>query len=196
MLSQYECYFEGENCFKLFLVSYSVCNNFDSNIVQIFDQVVFILLGNLFGKMFFLGSVFDDDLKVGIYCNSFVVVCEVVFIVFVVIMECFKFMVCGIQIVLVIGLLDVVVIIDCNYCVKVQFYWQCGKLFNLGGLCEIGNFDDKDGNVFGNDVFGIWICVVEVQFGFNWGSQFMLCIGSEVLIDFIEGDIDCLVVVV
>lgn len=31
--------------------------------------------------------------------------------------------------------------------------------------------------------------------GVNWGGQVVLCVGQEVLIDFIEGDIDCLVVI-
>ncbi|MGC5371943.1 phage baseplate assembly protein V, partial [Klebsiella pneumoniae] len=40
-----------------------------------------------------------------------------------------------------------------------------------------------------------WVRVAEAQSGPNWGSQFTPRIGSEVLIDFIEGDIDRPVVV-
>nr|WP_034330812.1 type VI secretion system Vgr family protein [Herbaspirillum sp. B39] len=194
-LSQHERYPEGENRFKLLSVSHSARNNFDSNIAQILDQLVPASLGNLFGKTPSSGNVSDDDLKAGTYRNSFVAVREVVPIVPAAITERLKPTARGTQTALVTGLPDAAVTTDRNHRVKVQFHWQRGKSPNPGGLRETGNLDDKDGNAPGNDASGTWVRVAEAQSGPNWGSQFTPRIGSEVLIDFIEGDIDRPVVV-
>jgi type VI secretion system secreted protein VgrG len=42
---------------------------------------------------------------------------------------------------------------------------------------------------------GTWVCVAELQAGPNWGSHFTPRIGDEVLVEFIEGDIDRPVIV-
>mgnify|MGYP003384522423 CR=1 FL=1 len=47
----------------------------------------------------------------------------------------------------------------------------------------------------GNEQSGTWVRVAESLAGPNWGSQFTPRIGTEVLVDFIDGDIDQPIVV-
>ena len=54
--------------------------------------------------------------------------------------------------------------------------------------------DDK-GSAPGDETSGTWVRVAEALAGPNWGTQFTPRIGTEVLVDFIEGDIDRPVVV-
>lgn len=66
--------------------------------------------------------------------------------------------------------------IDDNGCVKISFFWG-EKL------------------VVGIDKIFCWVCVFQVWFGEGFGSQFIFCIGSEVLVSFIQGNFDYLVIV-
>ncbi len=195
MLSQHERYPEGANRFKLLSVSHSARNNFDSNIAQILDQVLPASPGNLFDKTPSSGSVSDDKLKAGTYRNRFVALRDLVPIVPIAITQRLKPTARGPQTALVTGLQNTAVTTDRDHRVKVQFHWQRGKLPNPGGLRETGNLGDKNGNAPGNDASGTWVRVAEAQSGPNWGSQFTPRVGSEVLIDFMEGDIDRPVVV-
>ncbi|MDR3566377.1 MAG: DUF2345 domain-containing protein, partial [Negativicutes bacterium] len=77
--------------------------------------------------------------------------------------------------------------------IKVQFHWQRGEAPNAGGLTAEGT--GKTGNAPGDDRSGTWVRVAEWLAGPNWGSQFLPRIGTEVLVDFIAGDIDRPVVV-
>ncbi|MCI1007397.1 type VI secretion system tip protein VgrG [Herbaspirillum sp. C7C8] len=194
-LSQHERYPDGENRFKLLSVSHGARNNFDSNIARILDQVLPASLGNLFGKTPASDSASEDDLKTGTYRNRFVALRDVVPIVPIAITQRLKPTARGPQTALVTGLPDVAVTTDRNHRVKIQFHWQRGKSPNPGGLRDTGNLGDKNGNAPGNDASGTWVRVAEAQSGPNWGSQFTPRVGSEVLIDFMEGDIDRPVVV-
>jgi type VI secretion system secreted protein VgrG len=194
-LIQHERYPEGENRFMLLSVSHSARNNFDNNIAHVLDEVLPASLGQGLVSSPSPGTSSDDDLKAGTYRNSFVAVRDVVPVVPTAITERLKPTARGTQTALVTGLPDAAVTTDRNHRVKVQFHWQRGQAPNPGGLRETGNLDDKDGNAPGNDASGTWVRVAEAQSGPNWGSQFTPRIGSEVLIDFIEGDIDRPVVV-
>ncbi|STQ89898.1 type VI secretion system secreted protein VgrG [Iodobacter fluviatilis] len=61
--------------------------------------------------------------------------------------------------------------------IKVQFHWQRGAEHPEFGA----NLDDKS---------SCWIRVAYPSAGASWGHQFIPRIGQEVLVDFIEGDID------
>jgi type VI secretion system secreted protein VgrG len=66
--------------------------------------------------------------------------------------------------------------------IKLQFHWQRPQDHPQG----TANLDDKSST---------WVRVAHSSAGANWGSQFIPRIGQEVLVDFIEGDIDRPVVV-
>ncbi|GAA5172715.1 type VI secretion system Vgr family protein [Viridibacterium curvum] len=68
--------------------------------------------------------------------------------------------------------------------IKIQFPWQRGTAPLAGGLSS------ETERATGDDANGTWVRVAESLAGPNWGSAFTPRIGSEVLIDFIEGDID------
>jgi type VI secretion system secreted protein VgrG len=61
--------------------------------------------------------------------------------------------------------------------VKLQFHWQRPQDHPAG----TASFDDKSST---------WVRVIHSSAGANWGEQFIPRIGQEVLVDFIEGDID------
>ena len=93
----------------------------------------------------------------------------------------------GPQTALVVGLPEAVNTTTREHQVRIQFAWQRGANTNAGGLPH--NSDPK-GNAPGNDASGTWVRVAEALAGPNWGSQFTPRIGTEVLVDFIEGDMD------
>lgn len=96
--------------------------------------------------------------------------------------------VAGAQSALVVGLPDATLTTERDHRVKVQFHWQRGEAPNPGGLM-------REANAPGNDRSGTWVRVAEWQAGPNWGGQFLPRIGTEVLVDFMAGDIDRPVVV-
>lgn len=98
----------------------------------------------------------------------------------------------GPQCALVVGLADAVATTTRDHQVKVQFAWQRGQGANPGGLAHD---TDERGCAPGNDASGTWVRVAEALAGPNWGTVFTPRIGTEVLVDFIEGDIDRPVVV-
>ncbi|NUU01344.1 type VI secretion system Vgr family protein [Herbaspirillum robiniae] len=194
-LTQHERYGNGENSFKVLSVRHEARNNFNSNITQILGDMMGKVAGSLFGGPQTPDSGQDEELKPGAYRNSFTAVRDSVPIVPAAIAQRLKPTARGAQSALVTGLQEAAVTTDRNHRVKVQFHWQRGKSPNPGGLRETGNLDDKDGNAPGSDASGTWVRVAEAQSGANWGSQFAPRVGSEVLVDFIEGDIDRPVVV-
>ncbi|UIN21253.1 type VI secretion system Vgr family protein [Herbaspirillum frisingense] len=183
-LLQHERYPEGENDFKVLRVRHEARNNVSANITRVLGEAG----GTLFG-----GS--DETLKAGTYRNSFTVIRASVPMVPAAIAERLKPTARGTQTALVTGVPKAAVSTDRDHRVKVQFHWQRGKSPNPGGLSETGNDHDKEGNASGDDASGSWIRVAEAQSGPNWGSQFTPRVGSEVLVDFIEGDIDRPVIV-
>ena len=66
---------------------------------------------------------------------------------------------------------------------------------HAGGLTDTGISTDQTGNAPGNETSGTWVRVAEALSGPNWGSNFTPRIGTEVLVDFIEGDMDRPVIV-
>jgi type VI secretion system secreted protein VgrG len=85
----------------------------------------------------------------------------------------------------VVGLQGEVLTPERNHQVKVQFAWQRNS-------DHAGNPVD---NAPGNETSGTWVRVSEALAGPNWGTQFTPRIGVEVLVDFIDADMDQPVVV-
>jgi type VI secretion system secreted protein VgrG len=99
----------------------------------------------------------------------------------------------GPQTALVVGLPGEALTTERNHCVKLQFAWQRGASPNAGGLSETGatgNTQADPGNAPNNASSGTWVRVAEALAGPNWGTQFTPRIGTEVLVDFIDGDMD------
>lgn len=90
------------------------------------------------------------------------------------------------QTALVVGLPDSVLTTERDHRVKIQFHWQRGASPNPGGL----DAAEQSGHAPGNDQSGTWVRVAEWLSGPNWGSHFVPRIGNEVLIDFLDCDID------
>ncbi|MET3120351.1 type VI secretion system secreted protein VgrG, partial [Undibacterium sp. GrIS 1.8] len=116
----------------------------------------------------------------------------------------------GAQVALVVGLDATPLTTDRDHRIKVQFPWQRGAVPVAGGLTESGasssgssssgsassaNNSNNSGNAPGNETSGTWVRVAEALSGPNWGSNFTPRIGSEVLVDFIENEMDRPVVV-
>ena len=74
--------------------------------------------------------------------------------------------------------------------VKVQFSWQRGARSNAGGLPHDERSADATGNAPGNQQSGTWVRVALPAAGANWGAVFTPRIGTEVAVEYIEGDID------
>ena len=101
----------------------------------------------------------------------------------------------GAQVAQVVGLEASALSTERDHQIKVQFPWQRGQAPLAGGLSETGSPADSKGNAPGNETSGSWVRVAEALSGANWGSNFTPRIGSEVLVDFIEGDMDRPVVI-
>ncbi|MBS1139615.1 MAG: Rhs element Vgr protein [Proteobacteria bacterium] len=102
------------------------------------------------------------------------------------------------QTALVVGLPDQVITTERDHRIKIQFPWQRGETPNAGGQSETGpsgRTEGKSGNAPANDQSGTWVRVAEWLSGPNWGSHFLPRIGNEVLVDFLDGDIDRPVIV-
>ncbi len=98
----------------------------------------------------------------------------------------------GSQTALVVGLQGAVATTGRDHQAKIQFAWQRGAAPNPGGIAH--NTDER-GNAPGNDTSGAWVRVAESMAGPNWGTQFTPRIGTEVLVDFAESDVDRPVIV-
>lgn len=78
--------------------------------------------------------------------------------------------------------------------VKVQFPWQRGERPLAGGLRHRSHGDDA-GNAPGDDRSGTWLRVTGAQAGPNWGAHHLPRQGTEVVVEFLDGDIDQPVIV-
>jgi type VI secretion system secreted protein VgrG len=99
----------------------------------------------------------------------------------------------GAQTAIVVGLAGEPLTTDRDHRVKVQFPWQRGTAPLAGGLNHEGSpasSNSADGNAPGDETSGTWVRVAGPSAGANWGTMFTPRIGSEVLVDFIEGDVD------
>jgi type VI secretion system secreted protein VgrG len=75
--------------------------------------------------------------------------------------------------------------------VRVQFGWQRGQSPLAGGLPGPSTAQALEtGHAPGHDGSGTWVRVAKSIAGANWGSVFTPRVGTEVLVDFIDGDID------
>ncbi|PHV11076.1 type VI secretion system Vgr family protein [Chitinimonas sp. BJB300] len=89
------------------------------------------------------------------------------------------------QTALVVGIADSPLRSDRHHRIKVQFGWQRGKQPNSGGMAH-----PAGDNAPGNEAGFTWVRLAEWLAGPNWGTQFTPRVGDEVLINFIDGDID------
>ena len=96
----------------------------------------------------------------------------------------------GLQTALVVGLAGEPLTTDREHRVKIQFPWQRGEQPLAGGLGHDPGSPDAQGNAPGNEASGTWVRVASPAAGANWGAQFTPRIGTEVAVQFIEGDID------
>ncbi len=88
----------------------------------------------------------------------------------------------------VVGIPDAVLTPNRDHQVRIQFAWQRGARPNPGGMTDTGN--NHPGHAPGDHTGGSWVSVVEWVAGPNWGTAFLPRIGSEVLVEFLHGDID------
>jgi type VI secretion system secreted protein VgrG len=133
-----------------------------------------------------LARATQHQLENGIYRNSFGCVREAAAIVPAAI-RARRSIAMGSQTALVVGLPGAVATTGRDHQVKIQFAWQRGTSPNAGGAAHN---TDPSGNAPGNDASGAWVRVAEALAGPNWGTQFTPRIGIEVLVDFVEGDVD------
>jgi type VI secretion system secreted protein VgrG len=93
----------------------------------------------------------------------------------------------GPQTAIIVGAGDAIATTTRDHQVRIQFAWQRGQGANAGG---IAHDTDNKGSAPGDDSSGTWVRVAEALAGPNWGSQFTPRIGTEVLVDFIDNDMD------
>ncbi len=169
-LTQHDRYPDGDNAFTVLWVRHEARNNFNTGIAQRAPGAI----------------------ENGTYRNSFGCVRDTVAIVPALTAAPAKVTAAGAQCALVVGLADSVSTTTRDHQVRIQFAWQRGSRPNPGGL--VHDIDAK-GCAPGNERSGAWVRVAEALAGPNWGTQFTPRIGTEVLVDFIEGDIDRPVIV-
>jgi type VI secretion system secreted protein VgrG len=169
-LTQHERYGDGANRFTVLSVDHEARNNFTPSIAVA------------------AGSGVEN----GTYRNTFVCVRDTVPLVPRATAARWRSTAPGPQTALIVGLPESVATTGRGHHVRVQFPWQRGARANPGGLAH--NLDAA-GNAPGDHTSGTWVRVAEALAGPNWGSQFVPRVGTEVLIDFIEGDVDRPIVV-
>jgi len=169
-LTQHDRYSKGENVFTVLWVQHEARNNFDTGIAQ----------------------AARNGIERGTYRNSFGCVRDTVAIVPALTAAPHPITAPGAQCALVVGLADSVATTTRDHQVRIQFAWQRGSRPNACGLAH--DTDDK-GCAPGDERSGTWVRVAEALAGPNWGTLFTPRVGTEVLVDFIEGDIDRPVIV-
>ncbi|HWJ96288.1 MAG TPA: type VI secretion system Vgr family protein, partial [Telluria sp.] len=168
-LTQHERYPDGDNAFKVLWVRHEARNNFTTGLAPS-----------------------PSGIENGTYRNTFACVRDAVPLVPRDTASPNKTTALGPQAAIVVGLPDSVATTTRDHQVKIQFAWQRGTAPNAGGLAHD---TDLEGNAPGDDRSGAWVRVAEALAGPNWGTVFTPRVGTEVLVDFIEGDIDRPVVV-
>jgi type VI secretion system secreted protein VgrG len=169
-LSQHERYPEGDNAFTVLWVRHEARNNFQTGIA----------------------AARKTRVESATYRNTFACIRDVVAIVPLATAAPHASTALGPQTAIVVGLGDSVSTTTRDHQVRIQFAWQRGQGANPGGL---SHNTDEQGNAPGDQTSGTWVRVAEALAGPNWGTQFTPRIGTEVLVDFIEGDVDRPVVV-
>jgi type VI secretion system secreted protein VgrG len=169
-LTQHERYTGADGSFKVLSVNHEARNNFQPQIK----------------------SVERTGIEPGTYRNTFTCVRDAVAIVPRAMAAAHASTALGPQTALVVGLTDAVSTTMRDHHVRIQFAWQRGAAANPGGMAHN---TDETGHAPGDETSGTWVRVAEALAGPNWGSQFTPRIGTEVLVDFIEGDMDRPIVV-
>ncbi|HAV36134.1 MAG TPA: type VI secretion system tip protein VgrG [Massilia sp.] len=98
----------------------------------------------------------------------------------------------GQQSAIVVGPADAVIHTDRDHRIKVQFHWQRGS--NSHSRMDHPRPEGHT-SAPGNDTAGTWVRVATPVAGANWGSNMVPRVGQEVLVDFLDGDIDRPVVI-
>ncbi|MBX3618824.1 MAG: type VI secretion system tip protein VgrG [Rhizobacter sp.] len=97
----------------------------------------------------------------------------------------------GVQTALVVGHDKEPLTTDRDLRVRVQFPWQRGQAPAAGGMPGPFTAEQQEtGHAPGDASASQWVRVSQASAGANWGAVFTPRIGTEVLVDFIEGDID------
>ncbi|MBC7992023.1 MAG: type VI secretion system tip protein VgrG [Rhizobacter sp.] len=97
----------------------------------------------------------------------------------------------GVQAALVVGHAGDTVTTERDLRVRVQFPWQRGQAPVAGGLTgPLTPGQEETGHAPGDAAASQWVRTAHASAGANWGAVFMPRIGTEVLIDYIDGDID------
>jgi type VI secretion system secreted protein VgrG len=98
----------------------------------------------------------------------------------------------GQQSAIVVGPAGATIHTDRDHRIKVQFHWQRGAASHS----RLGHpFPEGHTGAPGNDAAGTWVRVATPVAGANWGSNMIPRVGQEVLVDFLDGDIDRPVVI-
>lgn len=169
-LTQHDRYPRGDNAFKVLWVHHVARNNFNTGIAGAMQPAI----GN------------------GTYRNTFACVRDAVAIVPPSTALAHPCTAAGPQSAIVVGLAESAATTTRDHQVKIQFAWQRGHGANAGGMAHD---TDQKGSAPGDEASGTWVRVAEALAGANWGTQFIPRIGTDVLVDFIEGDIDRPIVV-
>ena len=99
----------------------------------------------------------------------------------------------GQQTAIVVGPPGAVIHTDRDHRVKVQFHWQRGGGDGMGHSRLAHPDPDSHSGAPGDDRAGTWVRVatpLAPVAGANWGANALPRVGQEVLVDFLEGDID------
>lgn len=150
--------------FQVLAVMHAATNNLESGIAE------------------FLG---DSDLERGSYRNSFLATDATVPVRA---LPHDRPTLHGPQTARVVGVADAALSPNREHQVRIQFGWQRGAQPNPGGLTDTGS--NQAGHAPGDQTSGTWVSVAEWAAGPNWGTAFLPRTGSEVLVEFLHGDID------
>ncbi|NMM08674.1 MAG: type VI secretion system tip protein VgrG, partial [Polaromonas sp.] len=186
-LAGHDHYIGEQSQFKLLWVEHAAANNLSAQVSDLLQR-----LGASNKSAFALSAASvasaantsshepDNDLSQlerGSYRNRFCAVRVVVPVVPQATAALTRAIAPGTQTALVVGLSGELLSTERNHRVKVQFAWQ------------------REGNAPNNETSGTWVRVAEALAGPNWGSQFTPRLGTEVLIDFTDADLDQPVIV-
>ncbi|MEN3294077.1 MAG: type secretion system secreted protein VgrG, partial [Burkholderiales bacterium] len=98
----------------------------------------------------------------------------------------------GQQTAIVVGPPGATIHTDRDHRIKVQFHWQRGEASHSRAAHP---YPEGHTGAPGSDTASTWVRVATPIAGANWGSNMVPRVGQEVLVDFLEGDIDRPVVI-
>jgi type VI secretion system secreted protein VgrG len=97
----------------------------------------------------------------------------------------------GVQTALVVGHPNDTVTTERDLQVRIQFPWQRGQAPVAGGLSgPLTPGQEETGHAPGDASASQWVRIAHASAGANWGSVFIPRPGTEVLVDFLDGDLD------